>query len=508
MPDSITCKEGFPVIGIGASAGGLAAFEAFFSGIPHKRDMGMSFVLIQHLAPDHKSALSEIIRTFTPMSVYEVQDGMRIERNCVYVIAPNTDMVIKKAHLRLSPPAQPHGKRLPIDLFFTSLAQEKGVQAIGIVLSGTGSDGTLGAQAIKGVGGSILVQTLESAAYDGMPSSIIEHGFYDHVLEPQAMAVELMTLMRRRSTSKFTTQGRILILLMQQSRHDFSQYKSSSISRRIERRTALHHLESPEAYLIYLQEHQEEVKALFYDLLIGVTRFFRDDELFDRFKTIVIPELFQNKKPGSTIRVWSAGCSSGEEAYSIAMLLQEYADTLEKPYSFQVFATDIDDRSIAKARAGVYDETIDKTIPLALLDRYLQFDAEENTYRVRKCIRDKLVFSVQNVIQDPPFSKLDLIVCRNVMIYLKETLQKRLISLFHYALNANGTLFLGSSEGIGVRDQLFDALDKSAKIYRKKTPIYPLQIPLVSPLTLSTSHLWPLMPPSQNHVESDGALHK
>ena len=469
----------FPIVGIGASAGGLAAFEAFFSGMPPDRDPGMAFVLVQHLAPDHKSILSDLIRRYTRMQVFEVEDGMVVKPNCAYIIPPNYDMAFLQGSLHLLEPVAPRGRRLPIDYFFDSLAADQRELAIGIVLSGTGSDGTLGVRAIKDAGGMVMAQNTESCEFDGMPRSATATGLVDYELPPAEMAPQLMAYTAHafgklpRSGVPVTpkTEGalrKIFVLLRAQTGHDFSQYKPSTIYRRIERRMAVHQIEAIDAYVKYLQQTRAEVEALFRDLLIGVTNFFRDPDAFQVLESQVISKLFQTKPAGSTLRVWSAGCSTGEEAYSLAILLVERMEALKQSYTVQVFATDIDSRAIAKARLGMYPASIATDITPERLARFFTLEPGSQSYRIHKGIRDLLVFSEQDVIKDPPFSKIDLICCRNLLIYLDSNLQKKLIPLFHYALTPGGCLFLGTSEGVGEFDHLFAVQDRKSKLYRRR----------------------------------------
>jgi two-component system, chemotaxis family, CheB/CheR fusion protein len=468
----------FPIVGIGASAGGLAAFEAFFSGMPVDADPGMAFVLVQHLAPDHKSILTDLIRRYTLMQVSEVEDGMEVQINCAYIIPPNRDMAFLNGTLQLLEPAAPRGRRLPIDFFFRSLAQDQRERAIGVVLSGTGSDGTLGVRAIKGEGGMVMAQKPESTEYDGMPRSAIATGQVDFELPPAEMPAQLIAYTAHAfgkrplpATVPDKTENalkKIFVLLRAQTGHDFSQYKPSTIQRRIERRMAVHQLESMDGYIKFIQQSPEEVEALFRDMLIGVTNFFRDPEAFNVLEEQIIPKLFAGKGADATIRIWVPGCSTGEEAYSLAILLAERQETLKKSFKVQVFATDIDSQAIAAARAGIYPASIATDLTPERLVRFFAAEPGESAFRIHKGIRDMLVFSEQSVIKDPPFSRLDLISCRNLLIYLGGNLQKKLIPLFHYALNPNGFLFLGTSETVGELGDLFAALDHKQKIYQRK----------------------------------------
>jgi two-component system CheB/CheR fusion protein len=472
-------KAGFPIVGIGASAGGLAAFEAFFSGMPAETDPGMAFVLVQHLAPDHKSILSDLVKRYTRMQVFEVEDGMAVQPNCAYIIPPNRDMAFLDGTLQLLEPVAPRGHRLPIDFFFRSLAQDQHERAICIVLSGTGSDGALGVRAVKGEGGMVMAQNAESTEYDGMPRSAIATGLVDYVLPPAEMPAQLIAF----AAHAFGTTPRpasppapksddamrkVFILLRAQTGHDFSKYKQSTINRRVERRMAVHQIERLGEYVRHLQNSPPEVEALFRDLLIGVTNFFRDPATFAALEEQVIPRLFSDKDAGAAIRVWVPGCSTGEEAYSIAILLQEQIELLKQSFKVQVFATDIDSRAIGQARTGLYPASIAADISPERLARFFVQEADGTSYRVHKSLRDMLVFSEQDVIKDPPFSKLDLISCRNLLIYMGGDLQKKLMPLFHYALNPGGVLFLGTSETVGEFADLFSTLDRKAKLYQRK----------------------------------------
>jgi two-component system CheB/CheR fusion protein len=478
--------QGFPIVGIGASAGGLKAFEAFFSGMPAATDPGMAFVLVQHLAPDHKSILSDLIRRYTRMQVFEVEDGMVVQPNCAYIIPPNCDMAFLNGSLQLLEPAAPRGQRLPIDFFFRTLAHDQHERAIGIVLSGTGSDGTLGVRAIKGEGGMVMAQNPESTEFDGMPRSSIATGLVDYELPPAEMATQLIAyaahafgkLPRSAIFPMPKTENamkKIFILVRAQTGHDFSQYKSSTIHRRIERRMAVNQIVELDVYVRHLQQTPTEVKALFHDLLIGVTNFFRDPEAFQVLETQVIPKLFEGKHADAVIRVWAPGCSTGEEAYSIAILLVERMQTLKQNFTVQVFATDIDSRAIATARNGIYPASIAADISPERLARFFTAETDGSAYRIHKGLRDLLVFSEQDMIKDPPFSKLDLISCRNLLIYMGAELQKKLIPLYHYALKPGGWLFLGTSEGIGEFDALFGVLDRKAKLYQRKEDAHGVQ---------------------------------
>ncbi len=495
---------GFPIVGIGASAGGLAAFEAFFSAMPENTDPGMTFVLVQHLAPDHKSILTDLIKRYTRMQVFEVEDGMAVKANCTYIIPPNRDMAFLNGTLQLLEPSAPRGQRLPIDFFFRSLAQDQHERAICIVLSGTGSDGTLGVREIKAEGGMVMSQNPESTEYDGMPRNAIATGLVDYILPPAEMPAQLMTYAAHAfgkrpypvSTPVPRTEDilkKIFILLRAQTGHDFTHYKQNTINRRVERRMAVHQIEKMDEYVRYLQQTPAEVEALFRDLLIGVTNFFRDPEAFEVLQEQSIPRLFANKPAGSVIRVWVPGCSTGEEAYSIAILLQEKLEALKQNYKLQVFATDIDSRAIDTARSGIYPASIAADILPERMARFFVQEMEGGTFRIHKVIRDIMVFSEQDVIKDPPFSKLDLISCRNLLIYLNGELQKKLIPLFHYSLNPGGFLFLGTSETVGEFMDLFSVMDRKSKLYQRKEELQVAYRPAIKrflpPLTEETAVL-------------------
>jgi two-component system CheB/CheR fusion protein len=469
-----------PIVGIGASAGGLEAFEQFFTNMPS--DSGMAFVLVQHLDPTHKSILSELISRYTKMKVFEAKDGMNVEANCVYIIPPNRDMTILHETLQVIEPEAPHGHREPIDFFFRSLAQDQRERAICIILSGTGTGGTLGMKAVKEEGGLAMVQEPESAKYDGMPRSAIATRLADYILPPDKMPEQLIAYVRHafvKLPEKVTESlpdkaewlQKVYVLLRSQTGHDFSYYKKNTIIRRLERRMMVNQIDNPSDYVNYLQKNPMEIDTLFRELLIGVTNFFRDPESFDVLRERVIPSLLENRHLNQPIRVWVPACSTGEEAYSIAMLISECMDELTKDYQVQIFATDIDDHAIETARAGIYPDSIAADVLPKRLQRF--FTKVDNFYHVKKPIRDMLVFAIQDIIKDPPFSRIDMISCRNLLIYMGEELQKKLIPLFHYSLNQNGYLMLGASETIGSFVDLFTVVDRKWRVFqRKEDPSY------------------------------------
>ena len=475
----------FPIVGIGASAGGLAALEGFFSAMPTDRDPEMAFVVVQHLTPDHESVLPELIGRHTRMKVTHAEHEMPVERNRVYVMPPNRDMSLSDGRLHLTEPHAQRGQRLPIDYFFRSLAQDRQTRAICVVLSGTASDGTLGLRMIKGEGGMAMAQTPDTTEFPGMPQSAIGTGLVDFVLPPEEMPAKLMEYAQNAlqgptraappGTARTETpagspdaQETLFALIREQTGHDFSEYKDSTVHRRLKRRMAVQQVDRLEDYARFLKSSPEEVEALFRDLLIGVTRFFRDPEAYEALGEAV-SALLAEKSPGSVIRVWVPGCSTGEEAYSLAILLRERMEAMRRSFRVQVFATDIDPRAIGVARTGVYPASIAPDLPHDGLTRYfVPIEAEDAVFRVREDIREMLVFSEQNVLRDPPFSKLDLISCRNLLIYLNQDLQKQLIPLFHYALSPGGLLFLGTSESVGEFSDLFAPLDRRMSLYRRE----------------------------------------
>ena len=475
----------FPIVGIGASAGGLEALGQFFHHTP--TDSGMAFVLVQHLDPSHASLLSEILQRTTTMPVTEALDQMTVEPNCVYIIPPNRDMAIFHGNLQLSVPNTPRGQRMPIDAFLRSLAEDRQERAIGIILSGSGTDGTQGLRAIIDAGGVTLVQEPSTAKYDGMPSSAIQAGFATHILPVDKMSEALAKGYRSEiPTSPKVLSGisRILMQLRTVTGHDFSLYKKSTISRRIERRMLQNSIEDTGIYARYLKENPSEVLILFKELLINVTRFFRDEKAFAALQKDILPSLCKDKLDDYPFRVWVAGCASGEEAYSIAILLRELMDETHQEFKVQIYATDLDDDAIAVARVGIYPLNIAQDVTPERLRHF--FIKEEAGYRIKKEIREMVVFAIQNVAKDPPFTKLDLLSCRNLMIYLEAELQNRLIPVFHYALKPGGVLFLSPSESIGNHTELFSTLDRKWKFYRVTHAPTSSRAIMSSPLTWAT----------------------
>jgi len=471
---SQTNKNGFLITALGASAGGLGALENFFKHMP--ADAGIAFAVVQHLAPDHSSALPELLARHTRMTVAQARDNTTIVPNRVYIIPPNATLTIKDRTLRVVKPAEPRGHRTPIDSLFSSLAEDCGENAVCIMLSGTGTDGTLGLRAIKEHGGMAMAQTLESAQYDAILRSAIATGLVDHVLPVEEMPAKLLEYAAhlrslngkpnglREQTDKYL--GKIHSLLRQRAGHDFSQYKETTITRRLERRMKALQIGTVEQYIQVLEGQPEEADQLFKDLLIGVTQFFRDPEAFESLSGEVIPKLFESKGVNDQVRVCIVGCASGEEAYSIAMLLCEHAAVLDNAPKVQIFATDIDERGLAAARKGCYPESVAENVSAERLERF--FIKQDGGYQVNRELRELCIFSSHSFIKDPPFSRLDLISCRNVMIYLGLDLQQKVLPLFHYALRSNGYLFLGPSESVTAHKELFRTIDKKHRIFQRK----------------------------------------
>jgi len=458
------------IVGVGASAGGLEAFTELLSELPD--NTGLAFVLIQHLDPSHESHLTELLSKASKMPVSEVKGATRVEANRVYVIPPRCNLSISDGVLQ-TPPRPTGGRNMPIDAFLRALAADRGSRALGVVLSGTASDGTLGLQAIKAAGGVTFAQEVGTAKFDSMPRSAIAAGAVDFVLPPAAIAREL-TAIARNSSSPIEPLGaigppgdpaldKILRLVRNASGVDFTHYKPSTLARRIKRRMALGGFNSLEDYSRHLEQNREEANALCEDCLITVTAFFREPALFEELKTTVFPALVQNRDPGDPIRVWVPGCATGEEAYSIAISLMEFLDETGDSLKFEIFATDISETAVAKARAGVYKDSDVAHVSPQRLARF--FARTERGYQITKSIRDVCVFARHNVAEDPPFSKLDFISCCNVLIYLGAVLQRKVLSILHYALKPAGFLAVGPSESIGTLSESFHQVEKTHKIY-------------------------------------------
>ena len=487
----------FPIVGIGASAGGLAAFERFFSNLPP--DTGLAYVVVQHLSPPHISILPEILQRYTSMSVFQVTDGILVKPNCVYVIPPNNNLALTDGHLILLKSPEERLQRYPIDYFFRSLADVRGNQSIGIILSGTASDGSLGIKSIKAGGGLTIAQDPETAEFPDMPRNAIATQNVDFIVSPDKMGDLILKYIRHQGLDEFemdeskVTASRLALqklyhLLRAKTGLDFSLYKQNTLLRRIERRIKVTLVPDLEAYTNYLQDHPEEVDALFAEMLINVTHFFRDPQAFHALMDKAIRPLIPLKQAAQApLRVWVTGCSTGEEAYSIAIAVHEQIEAGKADCKVQIFGTDLDAEAIETARRGLYNDISLENVSAERLKRF--FNKEERGYQIKKNIRDMVVFSTHNLILDPPFSKMDLICCRNVLIYLEQELQKQIFPMFHYALNPGGILFLGNSESIGGFTDLFSTIDRKNRVfYRKDTPIqsHPIRPRVHSPLVQTT----------------------
>jgi len=486
----------FPIVGIGASAGGLEALEQFLRKVPEL--CGIGFVIVQHLDPTHKGILPELLQRATGMEVCQVQDRMRVKPDTVYVIPPNKDMSILHGVLHLFEPTAPRGLRLPIDFFFRSLADDQQQHSIGVILSGMGTDGTFGLRAIKEKAGLVVVQDPASAKFDSMPHSAIAAGLADIVAPAGELPGRIDAYLRHAPClagpkselieKEQSALEKVVILLRAKTGHDFSLYKKNTLYRRIERRMGIHQLKKSASYVQYLQENPNEVELLFRELLIGVTSFFRDPEEWELLCNKLLPALLAERPEGGVLRAWSAGCSSGEEAYSLAIIFKEVLDRVKPKarFSLQIFATDLDHDAIELARQGFYPVNIAAQVSNDRLQRF--FTQEESGFRVKKEIRELVTFAPQNIIMDPPFIKLDLLICRNLLIYLEPDLQKRLLQLFHYSLNPGGLLFLGSAETVGNLSPLFaDSQAKSRLFRRQETAlkpenrVFPALLPTIAP---------------------------
>jgi two-component system CheB/CheR fusion protein len=466
------------IVAIGASAGGVEALTELMTHLP--ADTGLAFVLIQHLDPKHHSILTELLGRKTSMAVTEVSDGVPVAPNHVYVIPPNASMTISDHTLHLGPREESHGAHMSVDHFMRSLAEQKGNRAIGVILSGSGSDGTLGMGEIQAHGGVTFAQNEETAKYDGMPRSAVAAGYVDYILAPRGIAKELGRIARHPYLERHskpegaeeanpvpgTGLNTIFQILRRATGVDFTHYRQTTILRRIERRMVVHKIHKLGEYVKYVQNNPVEVKALYQDMLINVTSFFRGPRVFDALKTTVFPAMLKNLSREGGIRIWTPGCASGEETYSVAIALLEFLGAKASQIPIQFFGTDVSEASVVRARNGVYPENIQSDVSPERQRRF--FTKAEGGYRVSKVIRDLCIFAQHNVLNDPPFSRMDLICCRNLLIYLEPVLQGKVISLFHYALRPSGFLMLGSSEGLGATTGLFAVEDRSHKIFSRK----------------------------------------
>jgi len=479
QPPVSTAGVSFPMVGIGASAGGLEALEQFLGHVP--AGSGLAFIIVQHLDPTRKGVMSELLQRATGMKVIQVKDRTRVRPDCVYVIPPNKDMSLLHGVLHLLAPVAPRGLRLPIDFFFRSLALDQPGNSVGVILSGMGSDGTLGLRAIKETAGVVLVQEPATAKFDSMPRSAIDAGLADIVAPADELPGKILACLQRtppivrpEEALEAKTQSaleKVVVLLRAHTGNDFSCYKRNTLYRRIERRMGIHQIGKMSAYVRYLQENSQELNLLFKELLIGVTNFFRDPAAWEQLRAHALPALLADRPPGQPLRAWVPGCSTGEEAYSLAMVLREALEEL-KPngnLQIQIFATDLDKDAIEKARQGIFPSNISADVSEARLKRF--FTKEAHGWRVRKEIRELVIFAPQNLILEPPFTKLDLLSCRNLLIYLTPDVQKKLIPLFHYSLNPGGLLFQGSAETIGDFTNLFTPLVGKSRIFRRTESI-------------------------------------
>ncbi len=471
---SISPSTGFQIVGIGASAGGLEAMELFFENMPVETNM--AFVVIQHLDPTQVGILPELLQRTTTMKVIQVTDPLRVKPNCVYVIPPNKSMSMLHGTLHLFDPVESRGLRLPIDRFFRSLADDQLDKSIGVILSGMGADGSLGLKAIKEKNGMVLVQSPGTAKFDGMPYSATQAVVPDIVAPAEELPAKLIALLKFIPSVKTDAEidhksksnlDKITILLRQQTGHDFSLYKKNTLFRRIERRKGIHQLDKIQDYVRLLQENPKEIEILFKELLIGVTCFFRDPAVWKKLKDSVLPELIKGVPNGQVLRAWIPACSTGEEAYSLAII---FIETVEKHkthrnITLQIFATDIDGDAIDKARSGIFYSTIAADVSPARLKRFFTFESDK--YHLNSSVREMVVFAPQSVIKDPPFTKLNMLLCRNMLIYMEPELQNKLVDLFNYSLNPGGILLLGSAETLGNNSDGFETVDSHLKFFRR-----------------------------------------
>lgn len=511
----------FPVVGIGASAGGIRALIRFFAQMP--ADAGMAFVIVLHLAPDHESNAAAVFQSATRMPVRQVTETMRIEPNHVYVIAPHCDLSMQDDTLVIRDAVHPHGRQVAIDLFLRGLAEAHQQRAVGIILSGTGSDGAVGIARIKECGGISMAQSPDDAEYDSMPRSAIETGMVDIVLPVTDMPQRLIALTSNATALAITDPEqagapeagsappmpgqqpatedalrRIMAILRERTSHDFTHYKRATVLRRIERRLHVHGLRDLAAYGDYLLAHPQETRLLLDDMLIGVTNFFRDHEAFAALERDIIPRLLAKGAESGELRAWSVACATGEETYSLAMLLSEYGATMVHPPKLQIFGSDIDEHAIAVARQGLYPASIEADVTPGRLREF--FSREQNHYRVSKSLRERILFAPHNILRDPPFSRLDLIVCRNLLIYLDRDIQQKVFEMFHFALHPGGYLFLGSAESADAAAQYFHPVDKKNRIFQA-TPVSRTGR-YVPPLPFGSSEAVRFIKPGASHKAS------
>lgn len=464
----------FPIVGIGASAGGLDAFEQFLMNIPE--NTGMAYVIIQHLDPTQKGMLPELLQRITKMKVFQVKDHMVVKPDCVYVIPPNASMSILKGVLYLFQPVESRGLRLPIDFFFRSLAIDHKELAIGVILSGMGSDGSLGIRAIKENNGIVMVQDPATATYNSMPLSGIDSVLVDVVASPGEMPSRLFDFMKQIPFIKpdieiavkdQSSLDKIIILLRDHTGNDFTFYKKNTLYRRIERRMGIHKIDRIDSYVHFLLKNPKELDILFKELLIGVTNFFRDSNVWDKLKESIFPEIFARQKTSITLRAWIPGCSTGEEAYSLAIIFKEAIEKFNPNggISLQIFATDLDNEAIETARKGLFPKSISDHVSPNRLNRF--FVSTSEGFRINPEIREMIVFAQQNIVMHPPFTKIDILTCRNLLIYMETELQKKILGLFYYCINPEGIMILGSSESLGKQSYLFTPVDAKLRIFKR-----------------------------------------
>jgi two-component system, chemotaxis family, CheB/CheR fusion protein len=468
----------FPIVGIGASAGGLEALEQFLGNVAE--NSGIAYVVVQHLDPTHKGMLPELLQRISKMKVFQVKDRTVVRSNCVYVIPPNKTMTISKGVLHLHKPVQTRGQRLPIDYFLSSLAEDRKELSIGLILSGMGSDGSLGIRSIKEKNGIAMVQEPGSAKFDSMPRNAIDMVAVDIVAAPSELPSRLIELLKRipelRSDPDVEIKDKsslekITNLLRTYTGNDFSLYKKNTVYRRIERRMSVHDIDKIASYVHFLNENPKEIEILFKELLIGVTNFFRDTALWENLKENILPDIISKLEPGSILRAWVPGCSTGEEAYSLAIVFKEALEKVSPHggFSLQIFATDLDNEAIEIARKGIFHANISENVSPERLKRF--FLKTEDGYFINTEIREKVVFAQHNILMHPPFTKIDILSCRNLLIYMEPELQRKMIGLFYYSLNPNGIMVLGSSETLGTQSQLFTPLDLKWKIFKRASTL-------------------------------------
>jgi two-component system CheB/CheR fusion protein len=463
------------ILAVGASAGGLEALNAFFDNVVENYDY--SYVIIQHLSPDNKSLMAELLSKKTEVPIVAVTDDSIIERNHIYVIPPSMNLIIDENHLRLLDKPEAKTLNLPIDLFMESLGNAYGKEAVGVILSGTGSDGTKGVQAIKKAGGLVLVQQPEDASFDGMPSSAINTGDVDYIVPAGEMIDEIHRYYNSGDALNFGDEitvednerlGVILNILHTNTNINFNYYKRPTILRRTERRMTNLKMRSFDAYIAYLKIHPEEVSILYKEFLIGVTKFFRDTKAWNLLEAETIPNIITNKRDGDTIKVWDVACSTGEEAYSLAILFQEEIKRQDKDIKLKIFATDISEEHIQQASQGVFPNTVTQSVPPSKLHTY--FIKDDDEYRIHPDLRKKIIFSNHDILKDPPFKNMDMVVCRNLLIYLKPEVQTAVLHTLHYALKLDGYLFLGSSESNTALRNYFETINAKLKIFKNIHP--------------------------------------